>query len=50
MENKITTNMDEEELIILRDAVSKNIMEGDLVYTLFYIFWFTLVILSFVHY
>ena len=35
MENKITKDMAEEELIVLRDEVSKYMIEGDLVYLLF---------------
>ena len=43
MENKITKDLSEEELIILRDEVSKYTIEGDLVILFFHVsdlFWY----------
>lgn len=47
MENKITKDLSEDELITLRDQVSKYMIEGDLVcfFVTFFIHYFTQIIL-----
>lgn len=40
MENKLTKDFSEEELVIIRDEVSKYMIEGDLVIYLHYILTF----------